>query len=145
MARRFNYGKMQGTASRLLEKFKQGRVTLTRTTQAEKPIDWPTWEPWDGVTTVQVYELDAVVKGVSAKLIDGDVVVATDLELTCSHKMTLVETKVGSDEPAMSSAPVAFDAALLDTLAIDGRPVTIVRDLTVPAAGTPVAHRYVVR
>lgn len=145
MARRFNYAKMQGTASRLLEKFKQGRITLTRTTQAEKPIDWPTWEPWDGATTVQVYELDAVVKGVSAKLIDGDVVIATDLELTCAHKMTLVETKVGSDEPAMSNTPTAFDAALLDTLAIDGRPVTIVRDLTVPGAGTPVAHRYVVR
>lgn len=145
MARRFNYAKMQGTASRLLEKFKQGRITLTRTTQAEKPVDWPTWEPWDGTTTIYTYELDAVVKGVSAKLIDGDVVLASDLEVTCSHKMTLVETKFVDDEPVASSTPVAFDAALLDTLAIDGRPVTIVRDLTVPAAGTPVAHRYVVR
>lgn len=145
MAKRFNYVKMQGTASRLLEKFKQGRVTLTRTTQAEKPVDWPTWEPWTDATTIYTYEFDAVVKGVSAKLIDGDVVLASDLEVTCSHKMTLVETIVGDDEPVASSTPVAFDAALLDTLAINGRPVTIVRDLTVPAAGTPVAHRYVVR
>lgn len=139
------YEEMREMATELLGEFKQGRVTLTRTTQAEKPIDWPTWEPWDGATTIYTYELDAVVKGVSAKLIDGDVVVASDLELTCSHKMTLVETKVGDDEPVASSTPAAFDAGLLDTLAIDGKPVTIVRDLTVPAAGVPVAHRYVVR
>lgn len=145
MAKRFDYGKMQKTADRLLAKFKQGRITLTRTTQAEKPDDWPTWEPWTGETTVQVYELDAVVKGVSAKLIDGNVVIASDLEVTCSHRMTLVETTVGDAEPVVSNAPASFDAALLDTLAIDGRPVTIVRDLTVPGAGTPIAHRYVVR
>lgn len=145
MAKRFDYGRMQKTADRLLAKFKQGRVTLTRTTQTEKPDDWPTWEPWDGATTIYTYELDAVVKGVSAKLIDGNVVIASDLEVTCSHRMTLVETKVGDDEPVVSSTPTEFDAALLDTLAMDGRPVTIVRDLTVPGAGTPIAHRYVVR
>lgn len=136
---------MRGMVTEMLDEFKQGRVTMTRTIQTEKPEDWPTWEPWTGEMTIKVYELDAVVKGVSQKLIDGDVVVATDLELTCSHKMTLVETKVGDDEPVASSTPIAFDAALLDTLAINGRPVTIVRDLTVPAAGTPVAHQYVVR
>lgn len=139
------YDDMRDMASELLGEFKQGRVTLTRTTQEEKPDDWPTWEPWTGETTNYTYELDAVVKGVSAKLVDGDVVLATDLELTCSHKMTLVATKVGDEEPVTSSTPVPFNAALLDTLAIDGRPVTIVRDLTVPAAGTPVAYRYVVR
>lgn len=139
------YAKFQKTATRLLGKWKQGRVTVVRTTQAEKPDDWPTWEPWTGETTTQVYELDAVVRGVSAKLIDGNVVIASDLEVTCSHKMTLVETIVGDDDPVVSSTPVEFDAGLLDTLAIDGKPVTIVRDLTVPGAGVPVAHRYVVR
>ena len=139
------YAKFQKTATRLIGKWKQGRVTVVRTTQAEKPDDWPTWEPWTGETTTKVYELDAVVKGVSQRLIDGDVVKATDLELTCSHKMTLVETKVGEGAPVASSTPVPFDAGLLDTLNIDGKPVTIVRDLTVPAAGTPVAHRYVIR
>ncbi|TKT79978.1 hypothetical protein [Aquamicrobium sp. LC103] len=141
MSDRFDYARMQATATRLLGRFKQGRVTVIRTTQAEKPDDWPTWQPWEGETTTNVYELDAVVKGVSAKLVDGDAVVATDLELTCSHKMVLVEV----DGVAVTPAPVAFDATLLDTLNIDGRPVTIVRDLTVPAAGMPVAHRYVVR
>ncbi|MFC5385185.1 hypothetical protein ACFPLB_04295 [Aquamicrobium segne] len=139
------YDEMRDMATELLGEFKQGRVTLTRTTQAEKPEDWPTWEPWTGETTTQVYELDAVVKGVSAKLIDGNVVIASDRELTCSHKMTLVETIVGDNDPVVSSTPAEFDAGLLDTLSIDGKPVTIVRDLTVPGAGTPVAHRFVIR
>ena len=139
------YAKFQKTATRLIGKWKQGRVTVIRVTQAEKPDDWPTWEPWTGETTTQVYELDAVVKGVSAKLIDGTTVIASDRELTCSHKMTLVETIVGDDDPVVSGTPVPFDAGLLDTLAIDGKPVTIVRDLTVPGAGVPVAHRFVIR
>ncbi len=141
MSSRFDYGRMQKTATRLLDRFKQGRVTIVRTIQEEKPEDWPTWEPWPGETTTKIYELDAVVKGVSQKLIDGEVVKATDLELTCSHKMILVEV----DGVPVSPVTHPFDAGLLDTLNIDGKPVTIVRDLTVPAAGTPVAHRYVVR
>lgn len=139
------YAKFQKTATRLIGKWKQGRVTVIRVTQAEPPPDHPSWEPWTGETTTQVYELDAVVKGVSAKLIDGTTVIASDQELVCSHKMTLVETVVGDDDPVVSSTPVPFDASLLDTLNIDGRPVTIMRDLTVPGAGVPVAHRYVIR
>lgn len=139
------YAKFQKTATRLIGKWKQGRVTVVRVTQTEKPDDWPTWEPWTGETTTQVYELDAVVKGVSAKLIDGTTVIASDQELVCSHKMTLVETIVGDHDPVVSSTPAEFDAGLLDTLSIDGKPVTIMRDLTVPGAGTPVAHRYVIR
>lgn len=139
------YAKFQKTATRLIGKWKQGRVTVVRVTQTEKPDDWPTWEPWTGETTTQVYELDAVVKGVSAKLIDGNVVIASDRELTCSHKMTLVETIVGDNDPVVSSTPAEFDAGLLDTLSIDGKPVTIMRDLTVPGAGVPVAHRFVIR
>ena len=139
------YAKFQKTATRLIGKWKQGRVTVVRVTQEEKPENWPSWEQWTGKTTTQVYELDAVVKGVSAKLIVGTTVIASDQELTCSHKMTLVETVVGDDDPVVSSTPVPFDASLLDTLNIDGRPVTIMRDLTVPGAGTPVAHRFVIR
>lgn len=142
MAKRFNYGKMQGTAARLLAHFKQGLVTLHRDVNGDpRPPDWPTWEAWPDNSRREVYELDAVVKGVSQKLIDGDVVLASDLEMTCSHKMALVEVNGESVTPA----PVEFDADLLDTLAIDGKPVTIVRNLTVPAAGTQVAHKYAVR
>jgi len=142
MARRFNYGKMQTKATRLLARFNQGRVTLQRNVNGiPRPPDWPTWEPWPDSSRHQLYELDAVVKGVSARLVDGNVVIATDLELTCAHKMTLADV----DGISVTPAEVEFDAALLDTLAIDGKPVTIVRDLTVPAAGTPVAHKFIVR
>lgn len=142
MSSRFDYAKMQSTAGRLLARFKQGRVTVVRNVDGDPmPPDWPTWEPWPDNSRREVYELDAVVRGVSAKLVDGDVVVATDLEVVCSHKMMLAEV----NGAVVTPAAVEFDAALLDTLNIDGRPVTIVRDLTVPAAGVPVAHRYVIR
>lgn len=140
------YAKFQKTATRLIGKWKQGRVTVVRNVGGDPmPPGWPTWEVWPDNSRVEIYELDAVVKGVSAKLIDGTTVIASDRELTCSHKMTLVETIVGDNDPVVSSTPAEFDAGLLDTLAIDGKPVTIMRDLTVPGAGTPVAHRYVIR
>lgn len=135
------YDEMQDIATELLDEFKQGGVTVVRTDQEPQPAGWPTWQPWNGEITTSVYELDATVRGVSARLIDSDVVLATDLEVVCSHKMTLVEV----DGTPASPVVHPFDAGLLDTLNIDGRPVTIVRDLTVPAAGTPVAHRFVVR
>lgn len=140
------YAKFQKTATRLIGKWKQGKVTVVRHVGGDPmPPGWDTWEPWPDNSRVEIYELDAVVKGVSAKLIDGNVVIASDRELTCSHKMTLVETIVGDDDPVISNTPVPFDAGLLDTLTVDGKPVTIMRDLTVPGAGTPVAHRYVIR
>lgn len=140
------YAKFQKTATRLIGKWKQGRVTVVRYVDGDpRPPDHPTWEPWPDNSRREVYELDAVVKGVSAKLIDGTTVIASDRELTCSHKMTLVETIVGDDAPVFSNTPVPFDAGLLDTLSVDGKPVTIMRDLTVPGAGVPVAHRFVIR
>lgn len=135
------YAKFQKTATRLIGKWKQGSVRVIRVSQTEPPLDHPSWQPWDGPTTTQVYELDAVVKGVSAKLIDGNVVIASDRELVCSHKMTLVEV----DGAPVTPTAAAFDVSLLDTLNIDGRPVTVVLDLSVPPAGMPVVHRYIVR
>lgn len=140
------YAKFQKTATRLLGKWKQGQVTVIRHVGGDpRPADWPTYILWPDNSRVEIYELDGVVKGVSAKLIDGNVVIASDRELVCSHKMTLVETIVGDDAPVFSNTPVPFDAGLLDTLSVDGKPVTIMRDLTVPGAGVPVAHRFVIR
>lgn len=142
------YAKFQKTASRLLKKWKQGRVTVIRNVDGDPPPpDWPTWEAWPDNSRREVYELDAVVAAVSDRLVggegisSGDVIKATDLSITCSHKMMLVEV----DGAPVAPVPVKFDTGLLDTLNIDGRPLTIVRDISAPAAGTPVAHRYVVR
>lgn len=142
MARRFNYGKMQATANRLLARFKQGRVTVIRNVDGDpRPPDWPTWEPWPDNSRREVYELDAVVKGVSEKFIDGDTVKASDLEVVCSNKMTLVEV----DGDPVAPVAVEFDVALAETMNIDGQPVTIVRRVAVPAAGVKIVHRFIVR
>ena len=136
------YGEMADIAAELLAEFKQGVVTVTRVAQeGEKPDDWPSWEPWTPPTVTRLYEVDAVVTGVPEKLVDGDTVVATDLLVTCSDAMRLVSV----DGEAVEPESVPFDAGLLDTLQIDGRPATVIQPMPVPAAGVKVVHKFVVR
>lgn len=136
------YEEMADVAAELLAEFKQGVVTVVRMTQeGEKPIDWPTWQPWNPPTVMRLYELDAVVAGVPEKLVDGEVVKATDLMITCSDRMWLVSIDAVPVEPES----VPFDAGLLDTLQIDGRAVTVIQPTPVPAAGVKVVHKFVVR
>lgn len=48
MGKRFNYGKVKGTASRLLDRFQQGVLTLTRpgtTTPGPNPWNPPVESP----------------------------------------------------------------------------------------------------
>lgn len=111
-------------ASPLLAEFAQGTVTLTRSVDTGTPIDADA--PWLGnVVTTTVYTLDAVVKGVSKEFVDGTTILATDLEVTAA---------VFGAEPAPA-----------DTMAIDGQTVTIIKTMRVPAAGTIVAWKFVVR
>lgn len=119
-------------ATPLLEEFAQGAVILTKPGETV-----PGENPWDPPVEGEpvVYTLDATVKGVSQKYIDGTTVLATDLEV-------LVST-VGRDA---SGNPVAIDPDFgADTLTIDGQVMTLVRDLSVPAAGTKVVLKYIVR
>lgn len=128
----FDYGRMQATASRLMKRFAQGTVTLTKPGETV-----PGANPWDPPVEGEpvVYTLDATVKGVSDKYIDGTTILATDLEV-------LVST-AGRDA---NGNPVAIDPDLgADTLTIDGQAMTLVRDLSVPAAGTKVVLKYIVR
>lgn len=79
----FDYGRMQGTASRLMQRFNQGTVTLTKATPGEPDPETP-WMP--GEPTETVYVLDATVSaitGANAKYIDGTVITASDLVVTC--------------------------------------------------------------
>ena len=118
----FDYGRMQATASRLLDRFAQGTITLTRVTPGVPDPD----EPWNPpAPTTGVYTLDATAKGVSKEFVDGTTIVASDLEITAA---------VFGAEPGMG-----------DTLAIDGKAVTLLRILPLPAAGTVVAWKFVVR
>jgi hypothetical protein len=118
----FDYSRIQSTASRLLARFAQGTVTLTRTTPGTPDPSTP-WVP--GTPTTATYTLDATVKGVSKEFIDGTTIVATDLEVTAAAFGT-------EPEPG-------------DTLSIDGKAVTIVKQMRIPAAGTLVCWKWIVR
>ena len=116
----FDYGRMAGVATRLLTRFNQGVITLTTAPPA------PGADPWTpGAPTTATYTLQATAKGVSKEFIDGTSIVATDIEITAA---------------AFGAEP---DPA--DVLAIDGKMVTLLRVIRLPAAGTLVAWKFVVR
>jgi hypothetical protein len=116
------YAEMADVATELLTEFNQGVITLTKpgtTTPGSNPWDPPV------VTDPVEYALQATAKGVSKELIDGTLIVATDIEIAASA--------FGADpEPA-------------DELAIDGKAVTLLKVMRLPAAGKLVAWRFVVR
>jgi hypothetical protein len=116
------YDDMQDVASEVLAEFKQGTVVLSRTTYAASDPQTP-WIP--GAPTPATYTLAATVSGVSAELVDGTVILATDLQIVCAV-------------PAITPAPT-------DTVTIDGKAVSLLRVDQIPAAGAPVAFRLIVR
>ena len=113
------YGRLQGTASRLMAKFKQGQVVYTI---AGAPTG-PEWNPTPG--TPVSYTLDATVQGVEADYVDGSLILATDKQVTC--------------------AVFAVEPSLAGTITIDGKVCQIVRVDKVPGAGTVIAWRIFVR
>lgn len=80
---------------------------------------------------VDVYTLDANVGGVAADLVDGTMILATDLVVIASPKArhTL------SDGEAADGAITDIVPLIADTLTIDGKPKTIKRVQPCPAAG----------
>ena len=113
------YGRLQGTASRLMAKFSQGQVVYTIT----GPSTGPEWNPTPGVPVS--YTLDATVQGVEADYVDGSLILATDKQVTC--------------------AVFAVEPSLAGTITIDGKVCQIVRVDKVPGAGAVIAWRIFVR
>lgn len=118
----FDYSRMQATASRLLDRFSQGTVTLTRTVPGTPNPETP-WIPAAPTTTT--YTLGATVAAVGDEFVDGSTILATDRMVTAA---------VFGAEPKPG-----------DTLSIDGKAVTMVKQMRIPAAGTVVAWRFIVR
>jgi hypothetical protein len=116
----FDYGRMQSTATRLLDRFNQGNIVLTKVVTAPGPNEWT-----PGESTPAPHTLKATAKGVSAEYIDGTTIVATDLEIT--------------------AAAFAAEPDMADTLTIDGKAVQVLRIIRLPAAGTLVAWKILVR
>lgn len=110
------YDEMQDMASEMLAEFEQGTVTLTR-----EEVIGPGPNPWDPPVTAPVrHALDATVRRMAQKHVDGTLIVATDNQVTF--------------------AVPAIVPAMTDTLTIDGV-VQVMKDLRpIPAARTPVAY-----
>lgn len=117
------YDEMRDVASELLAEFRQGVVTLTRPGSSVSGAN--AWEP-PITSDPAVHELDATVKGVAEQFVDGTTILATDLQV-------------------MTAVPPIVPSLETDTMMIDGKTVTIVRVDPIPAAGTPVAYRFIVR
>ena len=113
------YGRLQGTASRLMAKFKQGQVVYTITGAPTGPA----WNPTPGAPVS--YTLDATVQGVEADYVDGSLILATDKQVTC--------------------AVFAVEPSLAGTITIDGKVCQIVRIDRLPGAGTVIAWRFFCR
>lgn len=123
----FDYARMQKTATRLMERFAQGTVILTCTTPGTPDPETP-WLPGEPTTTE--YELAATVASITvdqaaAKFIDGTTIKTTDLVVTCA---------VPEIEP---------DAG--DQLSLDGKPLIVLKVMRIPAAGTAVTFKFIVR
>ena len=113
------YGRLQGTASRLMQRFKQGIVTYTIT----GPDTGPEWAPIPGAPVT--YALDATVQGVGDMYRNSTLIRESDLLVTCA---------VFGAEPELTG-----------TLSIDGAVMQIVQVQQVPAAGVPVAWKIIAR
>ena len=113
------YGRLQGTASRLMAKFSQGQVVYTITGAPTGPA----WNPTPGAPVS--HTLDATVQGVEADYVDGSLILATDKQVTC--------------------AVFAVEPSLAGTITIDGKACQIVRVDKVPGAGVTIAWRIFVR
>ncbi|RLC26969.1 MAG: hypothetical protein DRH37_11295 [Deltaproteobacteria bacterium] len=114
------YERLQSTATGLLTKFNQGSVAALRTTSLPGP------NPYDPpVVTTEIITLKAAVSGVSKEYVDGNRVLSTDLQM-------IVEVDDHSFLPG-------------DIISIDGKPVTMVRHIKIPAAGITVANKFIVR
>ena len=132
------YTEFQETADELLEEFKQGTVTLTRTIQGTPNQEKP-WIPAPSET--RTYTLDAVVRDVATKYVDGTEILATDVQITASTKMSWTAT----NGVAITPSTVRYEPSPGDVMAIDGDGVTIQRTMRIPRVGTAVAWRFIVR
>lgn len=115
----FDYGKMQGTASRLLKRFNQGVIRYIEAGPATGPV----YDPTPGADVAST--LDATANGVAAEYVDGKTVLATDLMVTAA---------VFDRTPTMNGR-----------IEIDGKEVQIVKIMPKPAAGLTVAWSLICR
>lgn len=114
------YDDLQQLTKDLMKEFKQGTAKLITITPGTGPADNP------GTSTETTYTIEAVAKGVSKKYMDNSSVVASDLEV-------------------ISSVLDGVTPSEKDFIELDGTRYKIIRDISVPAMGTKVAWKFIVR
>ena len=116
------YEEMAGIATELLGEFSQGTITLSKSGTST-----PAPNPWEPPVTGDAtpYTLKATARPVEEKFVDGTTIFSTDIEVT--------------------AAPFGSDPDPSDAITIDGKAYSIVTVMRIPAAGTVVAWKIVVR
>jgi len=114
------YDELQPVAAAILKEFKQGTIKLIRVTAGDGPAHNP------GPSSVQFIPLDAVARGASFKYVKDGFCIASDLEITSAVLAGVTVTKN-------------------DFIQVDGLCYKILHDVSVPAAGTRVAWKFLVR
>lgn len=114
------YDEMQNVASEVLKEFKQGAIKYVQIVPGNGPIDEP------GPSTTVEVDVDAVAKGVSFKYVRDGLALATDLTVTIAYNASITPN-------------------MRDFISIDGVRYKIVEDISVPAAGSRVVWKFIVR
>lgn len=115
------YSDMQKVATSVLTEFKQGAIKLVQFSQSEE------WSPDDpDEQTEVIYDLNGTVSGVSYEYLKEGYAVSTDL--------TVVAAVVDGVTPTEN-----------DFVDIDGVRYKIIKDVSVPSAGTKVVWKFIVR
>lgn len=115
------YDEMQEVARELLSdpEFKQGKIELVRIVPGNGPLDNP------GPSTSVLIEIPGgVARGVSYKYVKDGLALSSD-------KTVIV--------------PVGVVIKMSDFIDIDGERFKIIQDISSPAAGTRVVHKFIVR
>lgn len=115
------YKEMQNIAKGVLNEFNQGSIKLVQL--VESPDGSPD-KPGD--MQERVYNLKGSVKGVSFKYLKEGYVIHTDLEATVAV--------IPDVQPTLN-----------DFVEVDGVRYKIIRDVSVPAAGTKVVWKFLIR
>lgn len=115
-----DYLRMQAMATKLLDSAAQGEISMVA-----QVTSVPGATPLDRPTITRTYELTSgIARGVSSKYVDGETILATDLQLVLRHDATV---------------------AVGDIIKIDNVSRAAIRLENIPAAGTVCAKRIFVR
>ena len=128
------YKDFQSLATDLLQQFNQGQVLLNRVYEGEPE------QPWLPPPQIKrTYRLDATVRGVSSKYVDGTNIVVSDQMIISAIPAELI----ASDDIPIGGVE-EIHPTMDDSLVIDGKPRVVKAIKPVPAAGIPSVYHIVI-